>query len=77
MTHQLRIKPRLDYQLLGATSHLLHTRTYSARYASNQPNWEREGKIFVKDMLLVRGEYKIIAILQSVHAYKRSLLQEH
>jgi len=36
------------------------SRVYSAIHATNQPDWEKHGLIFVDGFLLERGEYEIV-----------------
>jgi hypothetical protein len=65
------IQPKDDFRLLGMGYNLPmldKTRTYDARPATNQPDWEAKGKIFVSfhslteepSILLERGDYEII-----------------
>ena len=61
----MKIKPNRNYKLLGTSVTLDKDTVYYADKATNQPEYEEEGKIFVRDdwdfgFLLVRGEYSII-----------------
>jgi len=66
----MKIKPNLAYRHVNYPSNtaLDPNKVYDAIPATNQPNWEAEGKIFVEspnnapEMLLMKGEYKIIKI---------------
>lgn len=58
-----KIRPKLDYKLLGTSLQLDKTKTYEAIWAKNQPDWEERELIFVgpePGFLLERGEYQII-----------------
>lgn len=61
------IKPKMNYKMLGTDLELDSSKTYFAIDATNQPNWRKEGKIFViipdkyhgdSSFLLEKGEYK-------------------
>lgn len=70
----LTIRPNEDFQLVNIrASRLSKTRTYGARYASNQPDWEQKGKIFVKEILLERGEYTIVKTITPIALYKQHI----
>jgi hypothetical protein len=64
----MTIQPKLDFRLLGTDWTLDHTQTYKATPATNQPDWQEKGKVFVSfdnngqepSILLDRSEYKII-----------------
>jgi hypothetical protein len=62
----MKIKPRENYSVLGYGS-LNKDKTYSAVIAYNQPDYVKEGKIFVEanedlkiELLLKKGEYEQI-----------------
>ena len=62
----MKIKPKENYSVLGYGS-LNKDKTYSAVIAYNQPDYVREGKIFVEsnkdlriELLLKKGEYEQI-----------------
>lgn len=48
-------------KLLG-TSIAVEPGIYVSRDATNQPDWEEKGKIFVREILLERGEYEDIPL---------------
>ena len=56
----MKIKPLESFKLLGTQLSLVKGKGYSATPAANQPDWEEEGKIFVNEILLVRGEYGVL-----------------
>jgi hypothetical protein len=57
----MKVKPKENYHLLGTDIRLNKDKTYPATWATNQPDWQRDGKIFVNEILLNRGEYKFSA----------------
>lgn len=67
----MTIQPKLPFRLLGVGYNaptLDHTRVYDAVPATNQPDWQKKGKVFVSfnndseepSILLERGDYDII-----------------
>ena len=64
----MRIKPKLAYRHANypASTALDPSEVYDAVHATNQPDWEAEGKVFVEspggapEMLLSRDEYEIV-----------------
>jgi hypothetical protein len=44
-----RVKPKMDFTMAGTWPRIKldKTKEYEAIHASNQPDWEEEGKIFV------------------------------
>ena len=59
------IKPAASYKLTGTSIKLSKDKTYTACNATNQPDWEEKGKIFVDDdygfgFMLERGEYTVL-----------------
>ena len=65
----MKVKPNLDYELLGTGIKLDHTRVYEAEWAINQPDWVWRGALFVQGaagdtsrigFLLEEGEYEMI-----------------
>ena len=44
----LKVKPNADFHLLGTLIRLDKRRTYLAIPASNQPEWERRGLVFLQ-----------------------------
>jgi hypothetical protein len=62
----LLIKPKLDYydgSVVGEKKFpyaLKKNKTYKADIAVNQPDYEKDGKIFVGELLLKKGEYTIV-----------------
>ena len=68
----MKVKPKLSYELLGTNIKLSKDKEYEAEWATNQPNWMENGKIFVINaendthddplgFLLEKNEYKIVA----------------
>ncbi len=65
----LRIRPKHAYRHASypASTALDPTVTYDAVHATNQPDWKKQGKIFVEspgnapEMLLKKGEYAIVS----------------
>tara|TARA_R110000851_G_scaffold188265_2_gene338307 strand:+ start:445 stop:648 length:204 start_codon:yes stop_codon:yes gene_type:complete len=55
----MRVQPKLNYKLVGIGFGLNRHLTYDAISATNQPNWKEEGKIFVGEILLKKGEYTV------------------
>ena len=65
-----KIKPKLDFRLAGCdfNMRLNKNKTYTAYPATNQPDWQIEGKVFVSfdddgqepSILLKRNDYEII-----------------
>ena len=58
---KLTVKPIIDYKLCGTNVTLDSNKVYNAVHATNQPDWEKHGLIFVDGLLLERGEYEIVA----------------
>ena len=60
----MRIKPNESYKLLGTTLELDKEKVYGAVKATNQPNYEEEGLIFVRlwrgEILLNKNEYQVV-----------------
>ena len=57
----MRVRPKDNYHLLGTDIRLNKDKIYLATWATNQPDWQKDGKIFVNEILLNRGEYKFVA----------------
>jgi NMD protein affecting ribosome stability and mRNA decay len=56
----MRVKPKLNYQLLGTDIKLNCKKVYRATIASNIPNYKKQGFIFVSGVLLDKTEYTIV-----------------
>lgn len=56
----MRVKPNRSYELLGTSIKLDKERVYDAVKATNQPNYEEEGLIFVSEILLNKNEYQVV-----------------
>lgn len=59
----MKVKPLENYKLLGTPVVLDKNTAYEATWATNQPDWLRERKLFVGDnpgVLLSAGEYVLI-----------------
>ena len=71
----MKIRPLENYKQYGTSIQLDKTQVYDAIPASNQPDYIRDGKVFVLtdiadaqdyegsggEMLLVRDEYEVVA----------------
>jgi|TARA_R100000482_G_scaffold95709_1_gene40377 hypothetical protein len=62
----MKIKPKSNYSIDGYGK-LNKNKTYKAVIATNQPDYQKEGKIFVEpnedlqiELLLKRNEYEIV-----------------
>lgn len=57
----MKIQPKESFQQLGTQTKLVAGQTYDATHATNQPDWEAKGLIFVQPdgMLLAKGDYTI------------------
>ena len=57
----ISIIPKQDFRQMGSTLHLVAGVAYTAIPATNQPDWEARGKVFVQTddgtMLLENGDY--------------------
>jgi len=59
----MKVKPLENYQLLGTTCTVDRDTVYDASWATNQPDWQRDRKIFIDEpvgLLLKIGEYVIV-----------------
>jgi hypothetical protein len=56
----MKIKPLLDFELLGTNIKLDKNKTYKATKATNQPKCDKLGLVFCKGILLNHTEYKIV-----------------
>lgn len=56
----MKVKPNESYKLLGTSITLVKGKTYNATIATNQPDYEEKGLIFVEGILLATGEYEIV-----------------
>jgi hypothetical protein len=57
---QMNVKPLESYQLLGTSIKLDKEEVYEAIPATNTPDHEARGAVYVGEVLLVRGEYVIM-----------------
>ena len=55
----MRVRPLESYKLLGTEIKLDKTKVYDAVPATNQPDWETKGLMFVGEVLLSRDEYTV------------------
>jgi hypothetical protein len=51
------VVPKSDFELAGTDIVIKKGVPYAAVLATNQPDWEKDGKVFVNDILLARGDY--------------------
>ena len=58
---KLLVKPIIDYKMCPSNMTLDSNKVYNAVHATNQPDWEKYGLIFLDGFLLERGEYEIVA----------------
>ena len=56
----MRVRPKKDFKMLGTSDTLDKTRAYKATKATNQPNWEAKGLIFVDNFLLSKDDYEVV-----------------
>lgn len=56
----MRVKPNKNYKLLGTSIELDKEKVYDAVKATNQPNYEEEGLVFVSEILLNKNEYVVV-----------------
>jgi hypothetical protein len=62
----MKVRPFEDYWLMGTEFKLDSTKVYDATHATNLPDWETKGKIFVYEdedgpsIVLENGEYEIV-----------------
>ena len=65
----MKVKPKLSYKLLGTDIKLNKNKTYNYITAINQPDYKKEGKIFILEngteensfgFLLNKNEYEVI-----------------
>jgi len=56
----MKVKPKLNYKLYTTELKLDSTKIYKAEIATNQPDFEKQGLIFVNEILLNKDEYIII-----------------
>lgn len=66
----MKIRTNLTFKLLG-TDQVFPEGEYEAIPASNQPNWEKEGKVFIENengcgLLLEKGDYVVLSDMNSV-----------
>ena len=55
----MKVKPLQNYYWSG--QHTLDSeKVYDSEYATNQPDWEKYGLIFVEGYLLTSEEYKVV-----------------
>lgn len=53
----MRVRPKMNYHLLGTEIKLDKTKVYEAEEARNQPYYKERGLVFVEGVLLARNEY--------------------
>ena len=63
----MRVRPLENYKLLGTDIKLDKTKVYNAVHATNQPEWEDRGLIFVDDdhhfgFLLSKEDYVVVGV---------------
>lgn len=56
----MKVKPLMNYELLGTEIKLDKNTVYKAIPATNIPGWKEKGLIFVNEVLLAKHEYKIV-----------------
>jgi len=62
----MKVRPLENYWLMGTEFKLDSTKVYDATHATNLPDWEAKGKIFVYEdedgpsIVLEKGEYEIV-----------------
>jgi hypothetical protein len=55
----MKIQPNENYELLGTSIKLNKAKTYKATPATNQPDYKRQGLVFVRGILLNKNEYTV------------------
>ena len=55
----MKVKPLQNYYWSGQHA-LDNEKVYAAEYATNQPNWEKRGLVFVEGYLLTSEEYEVV-----------------
>jgi hypothetical protein len=55
----MKVKPLQKYYWSGQCA-LDSEKVYDAEYATNQPNWEKYGLVFVEGYLLTSEEYEVV-----------------
>ena len=56
----IKVKPNLNYKLLGTNIRLDKNKVYNGEIATNHPNYKELGLMFVGEILLDENEYTII-----------------
>lgn len=56
----LYVRPHLAFHMGPGYPRLDPEKTYPAIHATNQPDWEERGAIFVEGILLERGDYAVV-----------------
>jgi hypothetical protein len=56
----MKIKPRLDFELIGAGIKLDKNKVYEVEYATNQPHWQTLELVFCEGILLPKEDYIVI-----------------
>ena len=56
---EMKVKPLQKYYWSGQCA-LDSEKVYDAEYATNQPNWEKYGLVFVEGYLLTSEEYEVV-----------------
>mgnify|MGYP001216584597 CR=1 FL=1 len=66
----MRVRPRADFKMLGTGISVSKDEVYEAVHATNQPNWEERGLIFIRNadgdtsdigFLLDATDYEVVA----------------
>ena len=56
----MRVRPKMNFKMMGTSETLDKTKAYKAIKATNQPDWKAKGLIFVGNFLLSTGEYDVV-----------------
>ena len=56
----MRVRPKMNFKMMGSSDTLDNTRAYMAIKATNQPDWEAKGLIWVDNFLLSKDEYDVV-----------------
>jgi len=56
----MKVRPKMNFKMLGTSETLDQTRAYKATKATNQPNWEAKGLVFIGNFLLSKHDYDVV-----------------
>ena len=56
----MRVRPKMNFKMMGTSDTLDKTRAYKATKATNQPDWEAKGLVFIGNFLLSTDDYEVV-----------------